>query len=111
MARIRLRSESDADIIGKSVFKFHDTLTSRAEIGDLAAVFRDEVIAVIGLGGSGAYLLDFLVKTPVKEIRGFDGDFYHVHNAFRSPGSLVESDLACTRRRSTSGATRTFARG
>jgi hypothetical protein len=83
----------DAEVIGKSVFKFHDTLTSRAEIGDLAAVFRDEVIAVIGLGGSGAYVLDFMVKTPVKEVRGFDGDFYHVHNAFRSPGRLDESDL------------------
>jgi hypothetical protein len=83
----------DTDAIGKTVFKFHDTLTSRAEIGDLAARFRDEVIAIIGLGGSGAYLLDFLVKTPVKEIRGFDGDFYHVHNAFRSPGRLEEAEL------------------
>jgi hypothetical protein len=83
----------DTDVIGKTVFKFHDTLTSRAEIGDLAARFKDEVIAIIGLGGSGAYLLDFMVKTPVKEIRGFDGDFYHVHNAFRSPGSLDEAEL------------------
>jgi hypothetical protein len=83
----------DPDVIGQSVFKFHDTLTSRAEIGDLAAVFRDEVIGIIGLGGSGAYVLDFMVKTPVKEIRGFDGDFYHVHNAFRSPGRLDERDL------------------
>jgi hypothetical protein len=68
-------------------------LTSRAEIGDLAALFKHDIIGVIGLGGTGAYLLDFLVKTPVKEIRGFDGDFYYVHNAFRSPGELTESDL------------------
>jgi hypothetical protein len=33
------------------------------------------------------------VKTPVKEIRGFDGDAYHVHNAFRSPGRLDEDEL------------------
>jgi hypothetical protein len=83
----------DPDVAGSSVFKFHDTLTSRAEIGDLAALFKDEVIAIIGLGGTGAYLLDFFVKTPVKEIRGFDGDYYHVHNAFRSPGKLEESEL------------------
>jgi hypothetical protein len=76
-----------------SVFKFRDTLTSRAEIGDLAALFKDEVIAIIGLGGTGSYLLDFLVKTPVKEIRAFDGDAFHVHNAFRSPGRLDETDL------------------
>jgi hypothetical protein len=83
----------DTEVIGKTIFKFHDTLTSRAEIGDLAARFQDEVIAIIGLGGSGAYLLDFMVKTPVKEIRGFDADFYHVHNAFRSPGRPEESEL------------------
>jgi hypothetical protein len=83
----------DTEAAAGSVFKFHDTLTSRAEIGDLAAVFKDEVVAIIGLGGTGSYLLDFLVKMPVKEIRGFDGDAYHVHNAFRSPGRLDESDL------------------
>ena len=36
-----------------SVFKFQDTLTSRAEILDLSAQFRDDVVAVIGLGGTG----------------------------------------------------------
>lgn len=83
----------DKDIIGNSVFKFQDTLSSRAEISDLNAVFKTEVVAVIGLGGTGAYLLDFLVKMPVKEIRGFDGDDYHVHTAFRSPGRLSEDEL------------------
>jgi hypothetical protein len=76
-----------------SVFKFHDTLTSRAEITDLSAKFANDVIAVIGLGGTGSYLLDFLVKMPVPEIRGFDFDGFHVHNAFRSPGRLLESEL------------------
>jgi hypothetical protein len=71
-----------------SVFRFHDTLTSRAGISDLSALFKDDVIAVIGLGGTGSYLLDFLVKTPVRELRVFDMDPYHVHNAFRSPGKL-----------------------
>ncbi len=76
-----------------SVFKFHDTLTSRAEITDLAAKFKDDVVAVIGLGGTGSYVLDLLVKTPVREIRGFDKDLYYVHNSFRSPGRLASSDL------------------
>lgn len=76
-----------------SVFKFHDTLTTRAEISDLAAKFKDDVVAIIGLGGTGAYVLDFLAKTPVREIRAFDLDPYHVHNAFRSPGRLDETEL------------------
>jgi len=77
----------------QSPFKFRDTLTSRAEIGDLSTKFKDDVIAVIGLGGTGAYVLDFLVKTPVREIRGFDMDRFYVHNAFRSPGKLESADV------------------
>jgi hypothetical protein len=80
-------------VISDSVFKFHDTLTSRAEIIDLSAKFKDDVVAVIGLGGSGAYVLDFLVKTPVRQIRVFDPDPFHVHNAFRSPGRLESTEL------------------
>ncbi len=76
-----------------SVFKFQDTLTSRAEITELSLKFSDEVVAIIGLGGTGGYVLDFIVKTPVKEIRGFDVDPFHVHNAFRAPGRLVCEEL------------------
>ncbi|MGV3765996.1 MAG: ThiF family adenylyltransferase [Chitinophagaceae bacterium] len=79
--------------VGDSVFKLNDTLTSRAEIGDLAANVKDDVIAIIGLGGTGSYILDFMVKTPVKEIRGFDYDKFHVHNAFRSPGAVHTDEL------------------
>jgi len=77
----------------ESVFKFHDTLTSRAEITDLAAKFKDDVIAVIGLGGTGAFVLEFLAKTPVREVRAFDPDHFHVHNAYRSPGRLDVTEL------------------
>ena len=80
-----------------SVFKFHDTLTTLAEITDLASRFKDDVIAVIGLGGSGAYVLDFIVKTPVREIRAFDRDLFCVHNAFRSPGRLEKTELGQTK--------------
>ena len=80
-----------------SVFKFHDTLTSRAEITDLSAKFQNDVIAIIGLGGTGGYLLDFMIKTPVKEIRAFDADAYHVHNAFRSPGRTDSEEFSQTK--------------
>ncbi len=76
-----------------SVFNFHDTMTSRAQIGDLSVKLAADVVAVIGLGGTGAYLLDFLAKTSVREIRSFDHDLFHVHNAFRSPGRLDEAEL------------------
>lgn len=76
-----------------SVFKERDSLTSRAEIVDLAARFDDEIVALIGLGGTGSYLLDLLVRTPVREIRGYDGDDFLVHNAFRAPGRLSDGEL------------------
>jgi hypothetical protein len=85
------------DVPTDSVFKFHDTLTSRAEIGELSASFKNDVVAIIGLGGTGGYLLDFLVKTPVREIRAFDLDPFHVHNAFRSPGRLTLDELGKTK--------------
>jgi hypothetical protein len=75
------------------IFKFQDTLTSRAQIADLNAGLAEETIAIIGLGGTGAYLLDLLVKTRVPRIRAFDGDTYHVHTAFRSPGRLEKAEL------------------
>ncbi len=81
------------EAVPDSVFKIHDTLTSRAEITDLAAKFKDDVIAIIGLGGTGAYVLDFLVKTPVREIRAFDPDVFHVHTAFRSPGRVDDTEF------------------
>lgn len=81
------------EVAGDTVFKFYDTLSSRAEINDLSAKLKNDVVAVIGLGGTGSYLLDYLVKTPVREIRAFDHDVYHVHTAFRSPGRLDQAEL------------------
>jgi hypothetical protein len=85
------------ETIPDSIFNFHDTLTSRAGIADLSQIFKDDVIAIIGLGGTGSYLLDFLAKTPVREIRGYDKDAFYVHNALRSPGRLLENELGKTK--------------
>jgi molybdopterin/thiamine biosynthesis adenylyltransferase len=75
------------------IFKIQNTMTSLAEINDLSTRFENEVVAVIGLGGTGAYVLDFIMKTPVKEVRGFDGDRLFVHNVFRSPGRFEQSEF------------------
>lgn len=85
----RVVETMDAD----PIFKFQDTLTSRAQIADLNAGFAGERVAVIGLGGTGAYLLDLLLRTPVPEVLGFDSDTYHVHTAYRSPGRLYPAEL------------------
>lgn len=76
-----------------SIFKVRDTLTSLAGIGDLATRFANDDVAVIGLGGTGSYLLDLLVKTPIPRIRAFDSDLFYVHNSFRSPGAISAEEF------------------
>lgn len=76
-----------------SIFKFQDTHTSRADLTELAETLSNDVIAIIGAGGTGSYILDFLAKSRVKEIRVFDLDEYHVHNAFRSPGGVSDGEF------------------
>ncbi|MFN9408101.1 MAG: ThiF family adenylyltransferase, partial [Akkermansiaceae bacterium] len=72
---------------GESVFCYHDTASSRAGIGAITAKREGHRIGIIGLGGTGSYILDLVAKTPVKEIHLFDGDEFQNHNAFRAPGA------------------------
>ena len=70
-----------------SVFCYTDTATSRAEIGIVSAKLEGGTVGIIGLGGTGSYILDLVAKTPVAEVHLFDGDSLLQHNAFRSPGA------------------------
>ncbi len=77
----------------ESVFHYVDTASSRAGISMIAARPSAMRVAIVGLGGSGSYILDFVAKTGVKEIHLFDDDLFHQHNAFRCPGAASMSDL------------------
>lgn len=74
-------------------FKYIDTNSSRAEISKLALKFSEMRIAIVGVGGTGSYILDFVSKTPVKEIYIFDSDTFLQHNAFRAPGAASFTTL------------------
>ncbi|AHN75820.1 hypothetical protein DA70_16220 [Pandoraea pnomenusa] len=76
-----------------SVFLFQDTASSRAGIGRLAARFKKQRIAIVGLGGTGSYTLDLVAKTHVAEIHLFDADVLRPHNAFRLPGAVSREVL------------------
>lgn len=71
----------------ETVFMYIDSNSSRSNINFISEKLYDEKIGIIGLGGTGSYILDLVSKTPVKEIRIFDGDTFLQHNAFRSPGA------------------------
>lgn len=77
----------------ESVFKYHDTNSSRAEIDVVTSKLKGEMIAIIGLGGTGGYVLDLVAKTPAAEIHLYDGDDFFQHNAFRAPGAPSIDEL------------------
>lgn len=70
-----------------TVFRYIDTASSRAGIAAITGKLKVGAVAIVGLGGTGSYILDLVAKTPVKEIHLFDGDKLGQHNAFRSPGA------------------------
>ncbi len=72
----------------ESVFRYLDTASSRAGTAAVTEKLRVPRVGIVGLGGTGAYILDLIVKTPVGEIHLFDGDQFLSHNAFRAPGAV-----------------------
>jgi hypothetical protein len=81
----------DAD--DDSVFNYVDTASSRAGIAAINAKLALGKVAIVGLGGTGSYVLDLLAKTPAKQIHIFDGDRFLQHNAFRAPGAPSAKEL------------------
>lgn len=75
------------------VFRYRDTNSSKAGICALADKLQSHKIAIIGLGGTGSYILDYMSKTPVQQIDLYDGDLFLQHNAFRAPGAAAEQEL------------------
>ncbi|MGZ4755368.1 MAG: ThiF family adenylyltransferase [Acidimicrobiia bacterium] len=74
-------------------FKYVDTASSRAGIAVLNELLKGERVGIVGLGGTGEYLLDAVTKTHVEEIHIFDGDAFLTHNAFRAPGAPTLDQL------------------
>ena len=77
----------------ESVFNYVDTASGRAEINVVTRKLELGGVGIVGLGGTGSYVLDLVAKTPVKAIHLFDGDMFLQHNAFRSPGAPSVEEL------------------
>jgi len=77
----------------ESVFQYIDTNSSRAEIIRISDKLKNHKVGIIGLGGTGSYILDLVSKSHVQEIHLFDGDKFFQHNAFRSPSAPSIEEL------------------
>jgi len=71
-----------------------DTASSCSGISALSARVAGQHVGIVGLGGTGSYVLDLVSKTPVARIHIFDDDSFDQHNAFRSPGAASTTELA-----------------
>jgi hypothetical protein len=80
-------------VADNGVFQYPDTNSARAKIEMLNEKFVGLRIGIVGLGGTGSYILDLVAKTPVAEIHLFDADEFHLHNAFRAPGAVGGEQL------------------
>jgi hypothetical protein len=74
-------------------FHYLDTASSRSEIAAISMKLAIGKVAIVGMGGTGAYVLDLVAKTPVREIHLFDKDRFLSHNAFRGPGAPSIEEL------------------
>src|SRR6266705_571188 len=72
-----VKAQTDAPIKAKedeSIFVYLDTASSRANITAISDRLALPRVAIVGVGGTGSYVLDLVSKTPVKAIHLFDGD-------------------------------------
>ena len=82
-----------ASLAMRGPFKIPNTFEARAAIGPVQDRIRDQRIAIIGLGGTGAYVLDLVAKTPVMEIHLLDTDDVNWHNFMRAPGAPTAEEI------------------
>ncbi len=81
------------DLIPVGPFLYPDSASSRNGIGNMNEPFLNKKIGIIGLGGTGAYILDLIAKTHVEEIHLYDFDIFDAHNAFRAPGAASIGEI------------------
>lgn len=77
----------------ESVFRYLDSASSRAQISATTEKLKVGKVAIVGLGGTGSYILDLIAKTPIEQIHLYDGDVLYTHNAFRAPGAASLDEL------------------
>ena len=80
-------------VISSTRFAYMDTNAYRNGTKNIESRIEEEVVAVVGVGGTGSYLVDVLAKTNVKELHLFDDDVMKIHNAFRVAGAARVGEL------------------
>lgn len=72
-----------------SVFYYPNTAVARAGLDAYEDKLKLGRIAIVGLGGTGSYILDALAKTPVEEIHLYDDDIIEPATVYRMPAAIT----------------------
>lgn len=72
----------------RSVFFYPNTAIARAGLDAYEDKLKLPKVTIVGLGGTGSYILDALAKTPVEEIQLYDDDIIEPATVYRMPGAL-----------------------
>ena len=87
IARVVLLEDDDSPLV------YADTNSGRANIVGINERMKGKRVAIVGMGGTGSYLLDHLAKTCVEQIHLYDDDDFNTHNAYRAPGVPTIEEL------------------
>jgi len=73
----------------RSVFFYPNISIAREGLDAYEQKLKVAKVAIVGLGGTGSYILDALAKTPVEEIHLYDDDIVEPATVYRIPGALT----------------------
>ncbi len=85
-------TENTVEIL-KERLAYHRSLESSAGTEKFTQLLKDQRVGIVGIGGTGSYVLDFIAMLPVKEILICDDDVFFEKNAFRSPGAASLGEI------------------
>ncbi len=71
----------------RSVFFYPNMAVARAGLDAYEEKLKLAKVAIVGLGGTGSYILDSIAKTPIQEIHLYDEDIIEPATAYRMPGA------------------------
>ena len=93
------RSGGDPEVESNTRFMYLNTSTYRDGTKGAEQNIEEEVVAIVGVGGGGSYLVDILAKTNIKELHLYDDDVMEQHNAFRVAGAARIGELGSGKRK------------
>jgi hypothetical protein len=73
----------------RSVFHYPNAAIAREGLDAYEDKLKLTKVAIIGLGGTGSYILDAIAKTPIEQIHLYDDDIVKPATVYRMPGALT----------------------